>query len=77
MSYQIQANFFCETCIKCGNRPHIEQSKNKWHILCPNESCKNVVKGAFLDFDAWNRINKKDVQNQSDIFIANKKSASA
>ncbi|QEM09748.1 MULTISPECIES: hypothetical protein [Mucilaginibacter] len=59
MTIQIQPNIQCENCIKCGRRPHIEQNKKYWAITCPNSSCKNSVKALIVDFDAWNRLNKK------------------
>lgn len=27
--------------------------------MCPNKSCKNSVKSLIVDFDTWNRLNKK------------------
>lgn len=61
MSYAIQPGIFCENCIKCGTRPVIEQTKKDWIIMCPNAACKNSVAGPAVDFETWNRINKKSV----------------
>lgn len=66
MSYIIQPEIFCENCIKCGTRPVIEQTKKGWLILCPNAACKNSVEGPLLDFETWNRINKKSVDMKSE-----------
>lgn len=60
MSYDIQPSIFCENCIKCGTRPVIDQTKKDWVIKCPNDSCKNSIAGPFVDFDTWNRVNKKN-----------------
>jgi len=66
MSYEIQEGIFCENCIKCGARPVIEQKKKgDWVILCPNAACKNSVTGSLIDFETWNRINKKSVDLKS------------
>ena len=59
MILPIQPNFPCENCVKCGNRPHVEQQKKYWVITCGNKSCKNFVKSIFADFVTWNRLNKK------------------
>lgn len=66
MSYDIQPEIFCENCIKCGKRPVIEQTKKGWVIMCPNGECKNSVAGPTIDFETWNRINKKNVDLKSD-----------
>ena len=58
MSLQIQPNFHCENCIKCGERPQVEQVKKYWIIACPNKDCKNMVKDEIVNFAAWNRLNK-------------------
>ena len=65
MSHSIQKNISCENCFKCGARPIVEQTKKGWMIACPNKGCQNTVAGALLDFDAWNRINKKDLNLKS------------
>ena len=59
MIIQVQPNFPCENCIKCGKRPQVEQYKENWTIACPDKSCKNQVKSTIADFAAWNRLNKK------------------
>ncbi|MEO3406083.1 hypothetical protein AAFN85_19380 [Mucilaginibacter sp. CAU 1740] len=59
MILQIQPNFPCENCIKCGKRPHVEQHKEKWTVACPDKNCKNQVKSTIADFTTWNRLNKK------------------
>ena len=59
MTIPIQPNIQCENCIKCGNRPHVEQHKKYWVLTCPNKSCKNFVKALTIDFATWNRLNKK------------------
>ncbi|WP_162996440.1 hypothetical protein [Mucilaginibacter celer] len=59
MILQIQPNFPCENCIKCGKRPHVEQHKRYWNIACPDKNCKNFVKSSIADFATWNRLNKK------------------
>lgn len=59
MVVQIQPNFPCENCIKCGKRPQVEQRKQVWTITCPDKNCKNLVKGKIADFVTWNRLNKK------------------
>jgi hypothetical protein len=61
MSYEIQPGIECENCIKCGKRPVIDQSKKGWDIMCPNVICKNIVSGPLVDFETWNRVNKKNV----------------
>ncbi|GAB3929530.1 hypothetical protein [Mucilaginibacter myungsuensis] len=61
MSYEIQPNIFCENCIKCNERPVVDQGKKGWEIKCPNKTCKNVVAGPLLDFEGWNRLNKKNI----------------
>jgi len=60
MTLQIQPNIQCENCIKCGSRPHIEQTKKFWLVTCPNKKCNNFVKGELVDIDAWNRLNKNN-----------------
>lgn len=59
MNLQIQPNFACENCIKCGKRPHVEQQKKNWVVACPDKSCKNFVKSTIADFASWNSLNKK------------------
>lgn len=61
MSYEIQNNIFVENCIKCGQRPVIDQSKAGWEVKCDNRACKNVISGPFIDYDTWNRVNKTNV----------------
>lgn len=61
MSYEIQPEIKCENCIKCGKRPIIDQSKKGWEIKCRNKDCANVVVAPMLDFETWNRVNKKDI----------------
>jgi hypothetical protein len=58
MILQIQPNIYCENCIKCGSRPHVEQQKRFWVITCPNKECKNFVKDELFNINAWNRSNK-------------------
>jgi hypothetical protein len=58
-TYNIQVDIPVESCIKCGRRPVVEQTSREWIILCPNPLCDNAVKGKFLNFNEWNRINKK------------------
>ena len=58
MPYTIQPEFDCKNCVKCGQRPVIDQVKKKFKIKCPNKRCNNVVSGYFLDFDKWNEQNK-------------------
>ncbi|QKJ29229.1 hypothetical protein HQ865_05495 [Mucilaginibacter mali] len=61
MSYDIQPGIECENCIKCGTRPVIDQTKKGlWEVKCPNDACKNVVTGPLVDFETWNRLNKKN-----------------
>jgi hypothetical protein len=59
MILQIQPNFPCENCIKCGKRPHVEERKKSWVIACADKNCKNFIKGTAVDFATWNRLNKK------------------
>jgi len=61
MSYEIQPNIICENCIKCGKRPVIDQTKKGWQIKCPEKACNNVITGPTIDFDTWNRVNKKNI----------------
>ncbi|MES2279582.1 MAG: hypothetical protein V4592_26345 [Bacteroidota bacterium] len=62
MSYEIQAGVECENCIKCGKRPVIDQhKKGGWEIKCANDACKNSVSAPLVDFETWNRINKKNI----------------
>ena len=58
MSYNIQPEFDCRNCVKCGRRPIIDQVKKVFKIKCPNKSCNNVVSGCFINFDKWNEQNK-------------------
>lgn len=58
MILQIQPNIYCENCIKCGTRPHVEQQKKFWVIACPNKECQNFIKNALIDMKAWNNLNK-------------------
>jgi DNA-directed RNA polymerase subunit RPC12/RpoP len=60
MILEIQPNIYCEKCIKCGARPHIEQQKKYWIVTCPNKGCKNFVKEELVNIDAWNRLNKNN-----------------
>ena len=60
MAFVIQPHVYCENCIKCGARPIITQSKSTFSIQCPNYECNNVVNnGPLVDFDEWNRVNRK------------------
>jgi hypothetical protein len=61
MNYKIQPNISCENCIVCGSRPEINQTNKNFSIVCPNDSCKNVVGGGFINFDLWNKLNRRDV----------------
>lgn len=60
-TYNIQPDMPVESCIKCGKRPVIQQAGREWVIMCSNSLCRNEVRGKFLNFDEWNRINKKQI----------------
>jgi len=63
MSYNIQPEFDCRDCVKCGQRPVIDQVKKVFKIRCPNKNCNNVVSGNILNFDKWNELNKPVINN--------------
>lgn len=68
MTLEIQPNIQCENCIKCGSRPHVEQSKKHWIVTCPNKKCNNFVKAEIVNIEGWNRLNKSNANiapNQS------------
>ncbi|MGI4021095.1 MAG: hypothetical protein ACRYFA_06285 [Janthinobacterium lividum] len=58
MTYNIQPEFDCRDCVKCGQRPVVEQIKKLFRIKCPNRNCNNVISGTMLDFAKWNDLNK-------------------
>ncbi|WP_439696426.1 hypothetical protein ACFGVS_27640 [Mucilaginibacter sp. AW1-7] len=60
MTFEIQPNIKCENCIKCGTRPHVEQSKKYWTVACPNKKCNNFVKDEMVNIEGWNRLNKSN-----------------
>jgi len=66
MTYDIQPEFDCRHCVKCGRRPVIEQVKKTFKIKCPNKDCNNVLSGFILNFDKWNEQNKTGTSIKED-----------
>ncbi|RYY06093.1 MAG: hypothetical protein EOP43_07265 [Sphingobacteriaceae bacterium] len=58
MTYNIQPEFDCRACVKCGQRPVVEQVKKLYKIKCLNKDCNNAVGGTILNFLKWNELNK-------------------
>ncbi len=57
--FQIQPNVFCEPCKDCGARPVIQQVKDKYVVLCPNDKNHYSTKPGIIDVNDWNLKNKK------------------
>ena len=59
--YQIQPAIFCEPCKDCGARPVIQQVKDKFVVLCPNDKDHYKTKPGLVDILDWNLKNKKQM----------------
>lgn len=59
--YQIQPAIFCEPCKDCGARPVIQQIKDKFVVLCPNDKDHYKTKPGLIDIKDWNLKNKKQI----------------
>jgi hypothetical protein len=59
--YQIQPAIFCEPCKDCGARPVIQQTKDKFVVLCPNDKDHYKTKPGLIDIKDWNLKNKKQI----------------
>ncbi|WP_162996332.1 hypothetical protein [Mucilaginibacter celer] len=57
MRIEINPNFPVNNCKICGTRPVIEQTKDRWIIVCPTPACKNQVADKFVNFNEWNKQN--------------------
>lgn len=57
MKIEINPNFPIKNCKTCGTRPVIEQTKDRWIILCPNPNCRNAVSDKLVNVIEWNRQN--------------------
>lgn len=57
MRIEINPNVPVNNCRICGRRPMIEQTKNRWIILCPNATCRNTVSDKLVNVTEWNKQN--------------------
>jgi hypothetical protein len=57
MKVEINPNFPVKNCKICGARPVVEQTKDRWTILCPCPGCKNAVSDKLINVIEWNKQN--------------------